>query len=90
MEIKMTIDQYKKMAAQFNELSFREQIIFLQKHSDILTLASDHNWWSVWAKDNSIQEELYDSDCEFKITREWDDDEMGELIDLLGIGNVSM
>ena len=85
----MTIDQYKAIAAEFNQLSFRLKILFIQKHSDILTLASDHNWWAVWAKDQAIQEELYESDCQFDITSEWDADEMCELIDLLGIENTS-
>lgn len=85
-----SLEQYKQMAERFNKMSFREKIVTIQKNSDILTLASDHNWWGVKVKDKDIQEQLDDEDCQFTITQEWDSNEMYELVDLLGIGNVDI
>ena len=82
--------QYKKMSERFNKMSFREKIVTIQKNSDILTLASDYNWWGVKVKDKEIQEQLEDEGCQFDIEKEWDSSEMNELVDLLGIGNVDI
>ncbi len=78
------------MAERFNRMSFREKIVTIQQNSDILTLASDHNWWGVRVKDKDIQEQLNDNDCQFKINQEWDSNEINELVDLLGIGNTDI
>jgi len=80
-----TLEQYKEMAERFNKLSFKNKIITIQNNKDILTLASDYNWWGVKVKDKEIQEELYDNGWQFNITNEWDSDEMHTLVDLLGI-----
>jgi hypothetical protein len=85
-----SLEQYKKMAESFNKMSFRDKILTLQKNNDILTLASDYNWWGVKVKDKEIQEELDDSNCQFKITQEWDSNEMDELVSILGIGNTDI
>jgi len=85
-----SLDQYKQMAERFNKKSFREKIVTIQQNSDILTLASDYNWWGVKVKDKDIQEQLYDEDCQFTITQEWDSNEMNELVYLLGIGNTDI
>jgi hypothetical protein len=85
-----SLEQYKKMAGSFNKMSFRDKILTLQKNNDILTLASDYNWWGVKVKDKEIQEELDDSNCQFKITQEWDSNEMNELVSILGIGNTDI
>ena len=82
-----TLEEYKQMAERFNKMSFRNKIITIQNNSDILTLASDHNWWGVKAKDKEIQEQLED---EFEIEKEWDSSEMHTLVDLLGIGNTDI
>ena len=78
------------MAERFNKMPFREKIVTIQKNSDILTLASDYNWWGVKVKDKDIQEQLDDIDCQFTITQEWGSDEMDDLISLLGIGNTDI
>ena len=78
------------MSERFNKMSFREKIVTIQKNSDILTLASDYNWWGVKVKDKEIQEQLEDEGCQFDIEKEWGSSEMNELIDLLGIGNVDI
>lgn len=85
-----SLEQYKQMAERFNKKSFREKIVTIQQNSDILTLASDHNWWGVKVKDKDIQEQLDDEDCQFTITQEWDSNEINELVDLLGIGNTDI
>ena len=85
-----SLEQYKKMSEHFNKMSFREKIVTIQKNSDILTLASDYNWWGVKVKDKEIQEQLEDEGYQFDIEKEWDSREMNELIDLLGIGNVDI
>ena len=51
-----SLEQYQKMAESFNKMSFRDKILTLQKNNDILTLASDYNWWGVKVKDKNIQE----------------------------------
>ena len=82
-----TLEEYKQMAERFNKMSFRNKIVTIQNNSDILTLASDGNWWGVKAKDKEIQEQLED---EFEIEKEWDSSEMYTLVDLLGIGNTDI
>jgi hypothetical protein len=71
-------------------MSFREKILTIQKNNDILTLASDGNWWGVKVKDDEIQEQLYDNECQFNIENEWGSSEMFDLVDLLGIGNTDI
>ena len=85
-----SLEQYKQMAERFNKMSFREKIVTIQKNSDILTLASDGNWWVVKVKDVEIEEKLYDNEWQFNITNEWGSSEMFELVDLLGIGNTDI
>lgn len=78
------------MAEKFNKMSFRDKIITIRDNSDILTLASDHNWWGVKVKDKEICEQLDEMEVYFEITNEWDSKEMNELVDLLGIGNTDI
>jgi hypothetical protein len=87
---KFTIEQYERMSKHFNEMTFRAKIKTIIDNKDILTLASDHNWWGVKAKDKDIQDKLIDSENEFDIEKEWDANEMMDLIDLLGIDNVDI
>lgn len=85
-----SLEQYRQMAERFNKMSFREKILTIQKNSDIITLASDGNWWGVKVKDNEIQEQLYDNEWQFNIENEWGSNEMFDLVDLLGIGNTDI
>lgn len=85
-----TLEEYKQMAERFNKMSFRNKIITIQNNSDILTLASDHTWWGVKTKDKEIQEQLEESEDEFRIENEWGSSEMHTLVDLLGIGNTGI
>ena len=85
-----SLGQYKQMAERFNRMSFREKILTIQKNSDILTLASDGNWWGVKVKDTDIQEQLCENEWQFNIVNEWGSSEMLELVDLLGIGNTDI
>jgi len=85
-----TLEQYRQMAERFNKMSFRDKILTIQKNSDILTLASDGNWWGVKVKDAEIQEQLYDNKWQFNIVNEWGSSEMFDLVDLLGIGNTDI
>jgi hypothetical protein len=85
-----SLGQYRQMAERFNKMSFRDKILTIQKNSDILTLASDGNWWGVKVKDTKIQEQLYDNEWQFNIVNEWGSSEMFELVDLLGIGNTDI
>ena len=80
-----TLQQYKEMSDKFNKLNFAEKIKTIRDNSDILQLASDGNWWAVWAKDKDIQEQLYERDNNFQIENEWDSSEMHDLVGLLGI-----
>lgn len=85
-----TIDQYKELSKRFNKMSFRDKIKTIMDNSDILTLASDGNWWGVKAKNKEIQEQLEDSETQFTIVFEWQSSEMSDLVDLLGIGNTDI
>jgi len=85
-----SLEQYRQMSERFNKMSFRDKILTIQKNSDILTLASDGNWWGVKVKDNEIQERLYDNEWQFNIEKEWGSSEMFDLVDLLGIGNTDI
>lgn len=87
---KFTLKQYQEMAERFNALSFYQKIMKLQKHSDIITLASDGNWWGVKAKDKDIEEQLYETETGFTIEQEWGSSEIHALIDLLEIGNTDI
>jgi len=87
---KYTVEQYVYLSERFNKLSFYKRIETIQKNTDILTLASDGNWWGVQAKDKDIQEQLEDGENEFRIEKEWGANEMSDLIQLLGIDNTSM
>ena len=83
-----TLAQYKEMSERFNKMDFHQKILTIHKNSDILTLASDGNWWGVRVKDKEIQAELDDSDIAFGIENEWGTNEMCILVSLLGIGNI--
>ena len=85
-----SLEQYQKMAESFNKMSFRNKILTLQKNNDILTLASDYNWWGVKVKDKNIQEQLDEQGSLFSIIQEWDSNEMNELVSILGIGNTDI
>lgn len=85
-----SLEQYRQMAERFNKMSFRDKILTIQKNSDILTLASDGNWWGVKVKDNEMQEQLSDNEWQFNIVNEWGSSEMFDLVDLLGIGNTDI
>jgi len=87
---KFSLEQYRQMSERFNKMSFREKISTLQKNSDILTLASDGNWWGVKVKDSEIQTQLRENEWQFNIENEWGSSEMFDLIDLLGIGNTDI
>jgi hypothetical protein len=78
------------MAESFNKMSFSERIKTIQENKDILTLASDGNWWGVKVKDDDIQEQLHDNESEFEIEREWGNSEMYDLISILGIDNTDI
>ena len=87
---KFTIEQYRKMSLKFNQMSFYDKIKTIRDNSDILTLASDYNWWGVKVKDNDIQEELFDNEEQFNIKNEWGSSEMYDLVNLLGIDNTDI
>lgn len=87
---KYSLEQYKQMADNFNKMSFRDKILTIKNNSDILTLASDYNWWGVKVKDEEIQEQLYEEDYLFEIEQEWSHKEMYTLIELLGIDNIDI
>lgn len=82
-----TLQQYIEMSKEFNTYSFLRKIHFLQDNRDSLTLASDGNWWRVKARDEKIEEEMYEAGEFFEIEQEWGSSEMCDLITLLGIGN---
>lgn len=79
------LEEYKEMAKRFNIMNFSEKIKCIQANKDILTLASDYNWWGVKVKDKEIQEELEEADEIFRIENEWGSSEMLTLVFLLGI-----
>jgi serine/threonine protein phosphatase PrpC len=85
-----SLKQYRQMAERFNKMSFRDKILTVQKNSDILTLASDGNWWGVKVKDKEIEEQLSENEWQFNIVNEWGSSEMFNLIDLLYIGNTDI
>ena len=87
---KYNFEQYVAETIKFNKLSFIDKIRFIQNNNDVLTLASDGNWWGVKVKDEVIQEELYDNDTTFNITNEWDSNEINDLVYLLGIDNTDI
>lgn len=85
-----TIEQYIRMAEKFNQMAFHDKIKTIIENKDILTLASDGNWWGVKAKDKDIEEELVDNDNQFSIENEWQSSEMMDLVSLLGIDNTDI
>lgn len=87
---KYTIEQYRQMAKKFNQMSFYDKIKTIRENKEILTLASDGNWWGVKVKDNDIQEELFDNEEQFNIENEWQSSEMMDLVSLLGIDNTDI
>lgn len=87
---KYTLEQYKRMVKRFNQMSFRDKIITIQNNRDILTLASDGNWWGVKTKDKEMQEQLEDEDFLFEIEMQWGSSEMCILVSLLGIDNTDI
>ena len=82
---KHTIEQYRQMAKKFNQMSFYDKIETIRDNREILTLASDGNWWGVKVKDNEMQERLFDNEEQFNIENEWGSSEMFDLVSLLGI-----
>ena len=87
---KYTIEQYRQMAKKFNQMSFYDKIKTIRENKEILTLASDGNWWGVKVKDEEIQEELFDKGEQFDIENEWQSSEMMDLVSLLGIDNTDI
>ena len=87
---KYTIEQYRQMAKKFNQMSFYDKIKTIHENKEILTLASDRNWWVVKVKDEEIQEELFDNEEQFHIENEWQISEMMDLVSLLGIDNTDI
>jgi hypothetical protein len=87
---KFSLEQYIEMSKRFNKMSFYDKIKTIKDNSDILTLASDYNWWGVKVKDKEIQEQLFDNNTQFEIENEWGSSEMYDLIHLLGIGNTDL
>jgi len=85
-----TLEQYVEMAERFNKMSFYDKIKTIKDNSDILTLASDGNFWAVKTKDKEIQEVLYENDNTFDIENEWGSHEMCDLVSLLGIDNIDI
>ena len=85
-----TLEQYVSMSESFNKMDFETKIKTIIKNKDILTLASDGNWWGVKVKDKNIQEQLNENDLQFEIEREWDSHEMCSLVYLLGIDNTDI
>ena len=85
-----TLEQYVEMAGIFNKMSFFDKIKTIKDNCDILTLASDGNWWGVKVKDKKIQEQLEELNKEFVIENEWGSSEMYDLINLLGIENIDL
>lgn len=85
-----SLEQYIEMSERFNKMSFYDKIKTIRDNSDILTLASDGNWWGVKVKNKDIQEQLFDSENEFQIEREWGSHEMCDLVSLLGIDNTDI
>ena len=87
---KYSLEQYIEMSKRFNKMDFYDKIKTIRDNSDILTLASDYNWWGVKVRDNHIQEQLFDSGNYFNIENEWGSSEMYNLIRLLGIDNTGL
>ena len=87
--VKYSLQQYIEMSERFNKMSFYEKIKTVKNNSDILTLASDGNWWGIKIKDKEIWVEFED-DYDFQIEREWGSSEMYDLISLLGIENTDL
>ncbi len=87
---KFTLEQYQQMAIRFNKKNFQEKIEIIIANKDILTLASDYNWWGVKVKNKEIQEQLIGTETGFEIENEWGSHEMGDLVDLLGIDNTDI
>jgi len=85
-----TLEQYQRMAIKFNKMNFRDKIKTIIDNKDILTLASDHNWWGVKVKDEKIQDQLFDTETGFNIENEWQASEMMDLIYLLDIDNTDI
>lgn len=82
---KLTLEDYITLSERFNSMSFVTKIKTLIDNKDILTLASDHNWWVVKTKDTEIQELLEEIDSVFTIENEWDSEEIHNLVYLLGL-----
>ena len=85
-----TLEQYIEMAKRFNKMSFFDKIKVIKDNSDILTLASDGNWWGIKTKSKEIQEQLEELNKEFEIENEWGSSEMYDLINLLEIDNTDL
>ena len=83
------LGQYIDLSIHFNQMSFFSKIELIKNNSDILTLASDGNWWGVKIKDKNIWEK-FEEKYQFQIKNEWGSDEMCTLVFLLGIDNTDI
>lgn len=84
------IEQYRKMAKRFNKMTFYDKIKTIRENKEVLTLASDGNWWGVKVRDVEIEEKLCEEEEQFNIELEWGASEMHDLIRLLGIDNTDI
>lgn len=90
MSDSFNIEQYRRMSKRFNKMSFYDKIKTIQDNKNILTLASDGNWWGVKVKDVEIEEKLREKEEQFDIEFEWGVTEMCDLIRILGIDNTDI
>ena len=84
-----TLKHYVRMSEIFNRMSFYDKINIVKNNSDIITLASDGNYWGIKIKNKEIWEQ-FKEDYDFKIEREWNSSEIHDLISLLGMDNTDI
>lgn len=77
------------MSEIFNRMSFYDKINVVKNNSDIITLASDGNYWGIKIKNKEIWEQFKEN-YDFQIEREWGSSEMHDLINLLEIDNTDL
>lgn len=85
--------QYEALARSFNKMKFSEQISTIKQHPEMMCLKCDHNWWGVRILEDYSDPEFsgmdkYELDDLFKIPKEWDYSELGDLVYLLEIKTV--